>query len=27
VFVTPAIDKNTLYIRTEKALLAFREND
>ena len=27
VFVTPAIDKNTLYIRTEKALLAFRTND
>jgi len=25
VFVTPAIDKNTLYVRTEKALLAFRE--
>ena len=27
VFVTPAIDKNTLYVRTEKALLAFRKND
>ena len=26
VFVTPAIDKNTLYIRTEKSLLAFRNN-
>jgi outer membrane protein assembly factor BamB len=24
VFVTPAIDKNTLYIRTEKSLRAFR---
>jgi outer membrane protein assembly factor BamB len=27
VFVTPAIDKNTLYVRTEKALWAFRTND
>jgi hypothetical protein len=26
VFVTPAIDKNTLYIRTEKSLRAFRNN-
>ena len=27
VFVTPAIDKNTLYVRTKKALLAFRTID
>ena len=27
VFVTPAIDKNTLYVRTEKSLWAFRATD